>query len=441
MRFRLLALVPILLLGSLPALVPSASAAAPQSGPDVSEYQHDTGRAIDWAAVQRAGQSFTFIKATQGITRVDPWFATEWAGAARAGLVRGAYHYANPAQSADAQAAHVVAVVGSTRESNNLGIVLDLESTGGLNPTQLAAWAHTFLDGVERRTGRTPILYTYPYFWQTAMAGNSTFGAYPLWLASYSSRSPAALPGWTQWSFWQHTSSGSLPGIPGEVDRNVLCCSAGTLHALAEGRSGPITRLWRNLGGASGQLGLPRGPETVVPGGWGQSFQRGYVASTRSRGTYAVLGAIYARYAASKGPSGPLGVPVASARVVAAGVTEQLFAGGRIVHSAQTGAHSVTGPVLHRWAMDGGVRSLAGLPMAEPRGGGQQFRGGGLYFGPGGVHLVPGAMRDRYEELGGSSSSLGRPISEAQGLPNGRIARFELGQLVELEVAGQHVVV
>jgi lysozyme len=436
-RRPLLVVLPLLLVGGL--LVPSAQAAGPPEGPDVSTYQHDNGRLIDWGAVRRSGQSFAFIKATGGSSRVDPWFTREWAAAGRAGIIRGAYHYADPRGSADAQAALVVRTVGTTREDRNLGIALDLEDSGGLTPAELARWAHAFLDGVERRTGRLPVLYTYVSFWQDQMAGNRTFGAYPLWLARYGPR-PAPLPGWSQWTFWQHSSTSRLPGIPGYVDHNVMCCSAGTLAALADGRSSPITALWRRLGGASGVLGLPLGPEQPVAGGWAQTFQRGMVATTRGHGTFPVLGQVYSRYAASGGATGALGVPVGNQQALGFGVVQQVFAGGRIVSSSLTGAHALRGPVLTRWLRDGGVRSQEGLPRAEAAGVGQQFTGGGLYRTSGGVRLVPGAIRDRYEELGGPSSVLGLPAAEAALVGESRLVRFDLGVLTEVVVGGQHLV-
>ncbi len=439
-RLRLLALLPLLLVGTL--LVPSASAAGNPTGPDVSKYQHDTGRGIDWGAVRRSGQSFTFIKASGHSDRVDPWFAREWAAAGRAGIIRGAYHYANPsasptiARSADAQADLVVRTVGNTREQRNLGIALDLESTGGLNPTQLAQWAHAFLDGVERRTGRVPILYTYVSFWSNAMANNRSFGAYPLWLARYGPR-PAPLAGWSQWTFWQHSSSGRLPGIVGLVDQNVMCCSTGTLAALADGRSSAITKLWRKLGGASGALGLPLGTEAAVAGGWAQTFQHGFVATTKAHGTHAVLGDIYQRYRSN--PS--IGIPIADQQVHPLNVRTQAFTGGQIVYAPSVGAHAIPTAILGRWLADGGLRSQEGLPTAEATRVSQQFVGGGLYRTRSGVRLVPGAIRDRYEELGGPGSALGLPSAEATLVAGGRTVTFDVGALVELVVAGRHVVV
>jgi lysozyme len=446
----MIALAPVLLLGA--QLVPQADAAvAPHEvagpavarpravvGVDVSKYQHPQGRPINWTAVRRSGQVFAFIKATGGSNRVDPWFKREWTAAGHAGMIRGAYHYADPSRSAAAQAALVVSVVGSTREANDLGIVLDLESSGGLGPTALGMWAHRFLREVERRTGRVPIIYSAPYFWRDKMRNNTSFGAYPLWMARYSSARPGPLRGWERWTFWQHTANHRVPGIPGAVDHNVMCCSVDTLRALADGRSVRITRLWKAMGGASGKLGLPLGMEGPIPGGWGQSFERGYVASS-PRGTFAVTGPVLARYLAAGGAR-VLGVPIAAAHYIAGGTIEQRFSHGRIISSKTVGTHSLRAPFEARWVKEGGASSELGLPTVEPTGTEQQFSGGGLYKTPTGVHLVPGAIRDRYEELGGAGGVLGLPKSEAYPVLGGRAVDFVLQPLYEIEVAGQRIV-
>ena len=450
-RLRMAALVPLVLLtgyavpqagaARLPeASVGAATAAEPRQmvGPDVSKYQHPSGRPINWAAIKRSGQTFAFIKATGGSNRVDPWFAREWVAAGRAGMIRGAYHYADPSRSAAAQAALVVSVVGTTREANDLGIVLDLESTGGLGPTALAYWAHRFLREVERRTGRVPIIYTAPYFWRDRMRNNTSFGAYPLWLARYSAARPGPLPGWERWTFWQHSQSYRLPGVPGAVDHNVMCCSLQTLRALADGRSVRITQRWKALGGASGQLGLPLGMESRVPGGWGQVFEHGYVV-TSARGTFQITGDIWDRYR-WKGGARVLGVPIEAAHHVSATAIEQRFSRGLIVWSKETRAHALMAPYAARWVKDGGAGSDEGLPRDEATATDQQFVGGGLYRSGKAVYLVPGAIRDRYEELGGADGVLGRPLGEAKPVLGGREVDFANGPLYEIEVAGQMVV-
>ena len=446
MRLRLLALAPVLLVTA--SLVPQAEAAstatrppAPLTGPDVSKYQHANGKLINWAAVRRSGQDFAFIKATGGSNRVDPWFAREWAAAGKAGMIRGAYHYADPAHSPVEQAARIVSVAGSTREANDLGIVLDLESTGGLTPGRLATWAHTFLNEVQRRTGRVPILYTAPNFWHTRMKDNRTFGAYPLWLAHYTSKRPAPLPGWNRWTFWQHTNNARVSGISGAVDHNIMCCTVATLRALADGRSLRITRVWSALGGASGQLGLPLGMEAqVAGGGWAQPFEHGGIVSS-SRGTFAVLGDTWARYVANGGANGSLGVPLAPVKVLASGVTSQRFLHGSIVWSQPTGAHALQGDLEQRWLNDGAATAVEGLPVGEATPQGQAFAHGRLYRTPTGVHFLPSAMSDRYEELGGPTGAMGWPVTEVREMLGGVAMDFSSGgTLYQIEIAGQQIV-
>ena len=42
-----------------------------------------------------------------------------------------------------------------------------------------------------------------------------------------------------------------------------------------------------------------------MPGGWGQVFQKGYAATTRTGGTHAVLGPVWSRYRLATGVLGP----------------------------------------------------------------------------------------------------------------------------------------
>jgi GH25 family lysozyme M1 (1,4-beta-N-acetylmuramidase) len=54
----------------------------------------------------------------------------------------------------------------------------------------------------------------------------------PLWIASYtqSPRIPAAWP--SGWSFWQYSSTGSVPGISGNVDTDYFQGTRDALLAL-----------------------------------------------------------------------------------------------------------------------------------------------------------------------------------------------------------------
>ena len=201
-------------------------------GPDVSGWRHPSGAALDWAKVRGAGESFTFVKATEGVGFVSKSFSPDWRASKAAGLLRGAYHFARPSVgSAVAQADHFVTTVGGLNSPGDLPPVLDLEVNGGLTPAQLAVWTGQWLTEVQARSGRTPIIYTSPNFWATSMKNSTAFLAYPLWVARYAS-TPSSLV-WPRWTFWQYTETGKLPGVVGAVDRNSFNGGLDQLRAMA----------------------------------------------------------------------------------------------------------------------------------------------------------------------------------------------------------------
>jgi GH25 family lysozyme M1 (1,4-beta-N-acetylmuramidase) len=72
---------------------------------------------------------------------------------------------------------------------------------------------------VQVKTGRLPIIYTPPSWW-SACTGNSTaFGHTPVWVPDISGSGSPLLPaGWTTWSLWQYSGSGTVNGISGTTD-------------------------------------------------------------------------------------------------------------------------------------------------------------------------------------------------------------------------------
>ncbi|MFD8497460.1 FG-GAP-like repeat-containing protein [Amycolatopsis sp. NPDC059657] len=62
-----------------------------------------------------------------------------------------------------------------------------------------------------------------------------------LWIADYVSSSAPVPTGWSTWTFWQHTASATVPGIPTRADRNWFNGSLTDLRRLA-GLDGGFTR-------------------------------------------------------------------------------------------------------------------------------------------------------------------------------------------------------
>lgn len=190
----------------------------PIQGIDVSYFQGD----INWKKVDAAGIHFVYIKATEGADRLDPKFRANWSGAGKVGIVRGAYHVMYWCSPARDQAAWFVAHV--PRDSGTLPPVLDVEWNGYSKtcPHQIAradaiAKMKVMLAAMQAHTGKRPIIYTDPKFHRDVLEGE--FTDYQFWLRSTAAKPEKKYRG-RDWSFWQFTTTGRVPGVAGAVDRN-----------------------------------------------------------------------------------------------------------------------------------------------------------------------------------------------------------------------------
>ena len=183
-------------------------------GIDASHHQG----AIDWQAVADDGVSFAYLKATEGTTYTDPTFAAHRAEAQDLGIDVGGYHYFQLCSSGADQAGHFASVLGKLG-AGDLPPAIDLELAGSC-PTPpprdvLLAEVRTFLRQVEAATEREPVVYLYPELEeQYDFAG--ALGDYRQWVRSLDGRPTR------DWWIWQQTDSGSVEGIAGPVDVNVM---------------------------------------------------------------------------------------------------------------------------------------------------------------------------------------------------------------------------
>jgi lysozyme len=180
-------------------------------GIDVSKWQSN----VNWQNMKEAGVAFAFARATYGNTEVDSEFKTNWQGMKDAGIIRGTYHFFVAADDPTAQANLFVNTVGSL-DSGDLPPVLDVEAESGTSST-LVADVQTWLDVVEQKLGRKPIIYTGPSYWNEYMTNG--FGSYPLWVAEYGVSEPKSVNGWNAWTFWQYSETGYMGGLnPADLD-------------------------------------------------------------------------------------------------------------------------------------------------------------------------------------------------------------------------------
>ena len=227
------------------AIAQAVSFGAPK-GIDVAAHQHPGGTPIDWSKVRSDGQSFAFVKATEGGDWVNPHYVQDIQAANAAGLKTGAYHYARPAGDAKTQAANFAAQI-ALAPNQTLPPALDIEVTEGKSAAQLEQWIEEFTSELKRLTGRTPMIYTYKYFWMGQMNNSQKFSDMPLWLAAYQDQAPEAVGGWNELSFWQRSGSGKVAGISTDVDMNLFNGSKQQLRSFSDGN-------YVDVGGALEQL-------------------------------------------------------------------------------------------------------------------------------------------------------------------------------------------
>lgn len=195
----------------------------PVHGIDVSRFQVQ----VNWAEARAHGVNFAFLKATEGGDAVDPMFTTHWQGAAAAGVLRGAYHVFYHCRPAIEQARWFIAHV--PRERGALPPVLDIEWTPTSptcrirrDPETIRAEMRIFLNALTSAYGQRPIVYATLDFFRDNDLGRIT-GA-DFWLRSVAVPVGEAYPG-QQWTFWQYSSTGRVPGIAVPVDVNAFAGS------------------------------------------------------------------------------------------------------------------------------------------------------------------------------------------------------------------------
>lgn len=207
----------------------------PVLGIDVSHHNGE----VDWFAVGRSNVKFAYAKATDGRTFVDGQFARNWERMRDAGLLRGAYHFARPADDPEHQAVHFVSVIGEP-SWGELPPALDLEATGGRTGQEILEWTRAFLSGAEAAVGRELVIYT-GGLWRRLLASiaPAEFGTRLLWTARYGANQPVVPRPWSQWDIWQFTDGQSgdvqrIPGVRGPCDCNRFRGDMAALQELAD---------------------------------------------------------------------------------------------------------------------------------------------------------------------------------------------------------------
>jgi lysozyme len=175
----------------------------------------------DFVAMKNEGILGVIHEATYPRFERDTKYFERQQAATRAGLLWGAYHYANgtdPIRQAD----HFLSVVSSAwaqadpaARSNGVLLVLDFEKNGHYpGGTMRLDQAVAFVQRIHERTGKYPGIYSGEYHLHRTMNSLSlgapqtrTLANCWLWLANYSNEPRATSP-WSAWNMWQYCGDG-----------------------------------------------------------------------------------------------------------------------------------------------------------------------------------------------------------------------------------------
>lgn len=192
-------------------------------GVDVSDLQGE----IDWYSVREDGIDFAMIRCgrrgyTEGQIYPDAMFQQNVSGATAAGLPFGVYFFSQAINEQEAleEAEYVLDLISGT--GVRYPVVFDQEPVTGaegrandLSAEQLTANARAFCEHIAE-AGYQPMVYGNQHDLERM---NVRDLGYPIWYAEYTDGHPT---GQFDFIMWQYTNQGSVAGISGDVDLNIL---------------------------------------------------------------------------------------------------------------------------------------------------------------------------------------------------------------------------
>lgn len=196
---------------------------------DVS-YHNGT---VDWTAVAADGVKYAMIRigyrgyGDAGLLRADTEFTTNIRGAQAAGIKVGVYFYTQATNNAEAEEEADLVLELLNGYDLQLPVAYDCEfaESGGhytgrfynanLTKNQISDLCLAFCDRIAAG-GFDAMIYANPFMFNNHINVARLGGRYPVWLAAY--RAAANYDG--DYIMWQYTSTGSVNGVRGNVDKS-----------------------------------------------------------------------------------------------------------------------------------------------------------------------------------------------------------------------------
>lgn len=199
--------------GSLPIRLTAATKPAAY-GVAVSHHQNS----IDWDRFATTHYQWVYIKATGGIDYLDPMFKENYKATKARKFFVGAYHFFYGDDDGKTQAKWFLKHYLSAPD--DIPPCIDAETFKHTKTKQeFKDNLLTLVDFVQQQTGKVPVIYTGPNFWNHYVNDNdNSFANYPLWIADYRKNNAPEIPtSWKGWRFWQTTQKAKIAGIQGAM--------------------------------------------------------------------------------------------------------------------------------------------------------------------------------------------------------------------------------
>lgn len=213
------------------------------NGVDVSYWQ---GNNINWTKAKQDGIDFAFLRigfsgTSNGACNKDSTFETNIKNAQAAGVNVGIYYWSEATTEAEAkkEAEYVSGILEKHKKAITMPVAMDYEFAK--NSRSLSKWnsiknksgvdkarstftniAKKWMDTIKSK-GYTPAYYSYYALTNpstgTRKVNMKDLTGYKFWYAQYNNK-VSYTGSLDHLEFWQHTSSGSVSGMSGRIDRN-----------------------------------------------------------------------------------------------------------------------------------------------------------------------------------------------------------------------------
>lgn len=245
----------VLLLFAAPALASNS----------VVNLSHYDRMRVDFERMSAQGIVGVIHEATYPRNVRDEEYLVRQSQATRAGLLWGAYHYAN-ASDPVAQADFFLRTVSTawhladpSSRPRQVLLVLDFEKNGHYpGGTMRVDQAVAFAERIKQRTGEYPGLYSGEYRIRSIINNPKTTDAQKrvlascwLWIANYHYQ-PRTVAPWSRWTLWQYTGDGVCDVRPRELFPKSIANVSRAERNIFDGAAGDVRNFWTSHGWTPG---------------------------------------------------------------------------------------------------------------------------------------------------------------------------------------------